>query len=175
MKSGSRDRRVQTFSEHRSHLWSRGRGWGARDGGSWYPIWMRQLIELEDSNTHQEMDYNIHIVDSLLNATSGLVYAKNLELFEGLEAWKLTGCSKKCLQINFSLFLKVHTPEIRLGKHSIPVVSCSVEFVWEKNVQPWTLNEAQCESAVFSRAVSKALLGVFKDFPRILLLTRGLE
>lgn len=100
---------------------------------------MKHLIELEESNkpnTHPEIDYSIHTVESLLNASSGWVYAKHPELFKGLEAWngELTGFSEKCFQINFSwcLFLKVHTPEIRLGKHSMPVVSCSVEFVWEK-------------------------------------------
>lgn len=82
--------------------------------------------------------------------------------FKGLEAWnrKLTGFSEKCFQINFSwcLFLKVHTPEIRLGKHSVPVVSCSVEFVWEKKkkVQPWTLNGAQCESGGLQRCRFKS-------------------
>lgn len=34
------------------------------------------------------------------------------------------------------LFPEVHIPLFRLGKHSILVVSGSVEFVWEKNVQP---------------------------------------
>lgn len=68
-----RERKIQTFPEHRSHLWSLWRN-RAGDDRSWYPIWMKQLIELEDSNkahTHQEVDYNVHIVDSLLNATSG--------------------------------------------------------------------------------------------------------
>lgn len=71
---------------------------------------------------------------------------------------ELTGLSEKCFQINFSwcLFLKVHTPELRLGKHSMPVVSCSAEFVWEKNVQPWTLNEAQCESGGLQRCRFKS-------------------
>lgn len=31
-------------------------------------------------------------------------------------------------------FSEVHIPLFRLGKRSILVVSCSVEFVWEKNV-----------------------------------------
>lgn len=52
---------------------------------------MKPLIELEasnKSNTHQEIDYSVHIVESLLNVTSGWVYAKHPELFKGPEAWK---------------------------------------------------------------------------------------
>lgn len=52
---------------------------------------MKHLIELEESNkpdTHQEIDYSVHIVESLLNVTSGWVHAKHPELFKGPEAWK---------------------------------------------------------------------------------------
>ena len=52
------------------------------------------MPELEDSNkskSHQELDHNVYTVDSLLTATSDVVYAKSPKLFKDPEAWKLRG------------------------------------------------------------------------------------
>lgn len=101
-----------------------------------------EVIHLENSNkyqTHQEIDHNIHTAEYLLNATGKLVYVNYLDRFGALKPGN-SGAKffREVLSNKFLLMLfpEVRIPLFRLGKHSILVVSCSVESVWEKNVQP---------------------------------------
>lgn len=183
MWPGSRDRGIQTFPEHQSHLWSL---WGNRagDGWSWHPIRMKHLIELEESNkpnTHPEIDYSIHTVESLLNTSSGWVYAKHPELFKGLGSLERRAYRvfREVLSNKFLLVL-VSKSSYSRDQTWKTLNACGFLFCWicvgEKKCT--TLNSEW--SPVWKRRFAavpfqKLLLVFFKDFPRILLLTCSLE
>lgn len=74
-----------------------------------------------------------------MNATGDLI---SVNYLDGVRALKPGNRGAKFFREVLSnkfplvLFPDIHIPLFRLGKRSILVVSCSVEFVWEKNVQP---------------------------------------
>lgn len=125
----------------------------------------------------------VHIVEYLLTVTGVLLYVKYLDGFKDLEARKLR-CKvfREVLSNKFPLMLFFFP-----FSEVLPFPCSNLEnaqFLWflvllnlcEKNVQPWTLNEAQCAEWWFSAVLFQMLSLVFlKTSPHIRLPTWGPE